>query len=95
MPKSHTAHCTRCGYERRFRKRRMNHGLHLTLTLISGGVWGIAWISATIKHAHKPWRCSFCGTRRPERSELRIAPELTDSDLCPQGLETSPADSPA
>jgi len=75
MPSSYTAHCQRCGYERRFRKRRMNHGIHLALTLLSAGVWGIAWISASIKHARKPWRCSFCGSRRSVRHGLQTTLE--------------------
>lgn len=38
-----------------------NHGLHLVLTIVTGGAWLLIWILVAVKIGG--WRCAFCGSR--------------------------------
>ena len=41
---------------------KINHVLHLILTLVTFGVWGIVWVVLAIGHGGKLYRCTQCGT---------------------------------
>lgn len=62
--------CAHCGRRRRFRKPKIDHPLHLFLTAVTCGLWGIVWLAVTVNWlAGTPWRCTSCGRRqrRPGR----------------------------
>jgi hypothetical protein len=44
-------------------KPRINHVLHLILTLVTVGVWGLVWLTLGIISAAKGFRCTQCGTK--------------------------------
>ena len=41
-------------------RKGTNHILHLLLTLVTGGIWIIVWIFASVKMGG--WKCSKCGS---------------------------------
>src|SRR4051812_40170603 len=55
--------CRRCGFEREFTKRTMNHLFHLAATVFTFGLWGIGWAALTYAERKRPWRCCTCGSR--------------------------------
>ena len=66
MPKTRLAHCSYCNDTRHFRKRSLDHLSHLAATVFTFGLWSVAWLSVTIHHLRKPWRCTYCGSRIPQ-----------------------------
>jgi hypothetical protein len=40
--------------------------LHLTLTVLTAGIWSICLFSAIIKRSLWPWRCEHCGWHEPD-----------------------------
>jgi predicted Zn-ribbon and HTH transcriptional regulator len=67
------AHCPRCRHQQIFVTARINHPLHLGLTLLTAGLWLISWIALSIGKVLRPWRCEHCGWHKPEfgpRAEL-------------------------
>lgn len=65
MAKTRLAHCSYCNDTRHFRKRSLDHLIHLAATVFTFGLWSVAWLAVTIHHFRKPWRCSYCGSRMP------------------------------
>lgn len=51
--------CNNCNRQVMIRRKGTNHILHLILTLVTFGIWGIIWILASIKIGG--WRCTTCG----------------------------------
>jgi len=37
--------------------------MHLLLTALTLGLWGISWAALAIAQRRKPWRCSVCYSR--------------------------------
>ena len=64
-------HCGVCGELRPHMQETPNHGLHIVLTVFTGGLWAIPWIALAMNE--KPAVCGKCGTHRPPRG----APLLT------------------
>jgi hypothetical protein len=60
--KQSTAFCHVCNQQRLYMKPRINHVLHLILTIVTAGLWGIVWIILGISNSSKPLRCTACGT---------------------------------
>jgi len=54
-------YCQVCKHQKVFSKPKVNHILHLLLTLITAGVWVFVWIGLTGLSAIKSLRCSGCG----------------------------------
>ena len=51
----------------------INHGLHVMLSLATGGLWLVSWLALCIGKFMRPWRCEHCGWHKPEfghQSEL-------------------------
>jgi hypothetical protein len=40
--------------------------MHLTLTVLTLGVWGVCFLSAAAKRFIWPWRCEHCGWHEPD-----------------------------
>lgn len=66
MTAQSTAYCPVCQRQTLYAKEGLNHVLHLILTLVTLGLWGIVWIILGIASAAKPTRCTQCGTTRKE-----------------------------
>ena len=81
------AHCPRCRHDQNFVRGKVNHGLHLFLTLVTFGLWGIGWISATIGMHFRPWRCQHCGWHKPDF-------DISRSKREPLSTTPTPADPP-
>jgi len=75
--------CTECGTESVQRRRVPRHELHLALTVLTLGVWGVCWIITIIAARWEPWRCREC--RLPQAEEA-MRPEPA-----PVGAIMSPA----
>lgn len=44
--------------------RRLNHGLHAALTVVTFGLWGLVWLYFLARKWYRgpePWRCARCG----------------------------------
>src|SRR5208337_444510 len=76
------AHCTSCRCERIFVRARVRHLRHFMSTLLTGGLWLIAWLAVSIARSIRPWRCENCGWHKPEfRGHLREAIQLGEAAL--------------
>ena len=54
--------CSRCKKTRILERERVNHILHLLLSIITMGFWVIMWIMITIRH-DMWWYCFDCGKK--------------------------------
>jgi hypothetical protein len=57
-----SGYCPTCKQRRLIRRRGTNHVLHLILTVLTLGLWGIVWIALAINNRSHPSRCTVCGT---------------------------------
>jgi hypothetical protein len=55
--------CHVCQQQRMMTKPRINHVLHLILTLVTLGVWGFVWLTLGIISSAKGFRCTQCDTK--------------------------------
>lgn len=60
------AHCPHCRHETLFVRARLSNRRHLLLTIVTAGLWAIAWCTLFIGKCLRPWRCSLCGWHKPE-----------------------------
>lgn len=79
MAKTHLAHCPHCNDTRHFRKRSLDHTIHLAATVFTFGLWSVAWLAVTIHHFRKPWRCTFCGSRMPRQDPAQPVGRIGDA----------------
>ena len=63
------AYCARCRHKTSFELTTINHPVHLAITLLTLGLWGISWAAHTIGMNYRPWRCKHCGWHKPETAE--------------------------
>lgn len=56
--------CPDCGEKRPFEKERINHVLHLLLTLVTAGLWLVVWVVLGLLSMLRPYRCRACGHAR-------------------------------
>ncbi len=60
MAQEHTfLFCKECNKRGRFERVGVSHILHLLLSIITMGFWGIVWL--VLCFTKVPWRCSTCG----------------------------------
>lgn len=64
------AYCNRCQHVQLFRHVSLQHRWHLILTLLTGGLWAVSWISAIIYARILPWRCPRCDWTLPRAVAL-------------------------
>jgi hypothetical protein len=55
--------CHVCQQQRMMTKPKINHVLHLILTLVTLGIWVFVWITLAIVNSGKSARCVQCGTK--------------------------------
>lgn len=79
MAKTRLAHCSYCNDTRHFRKRSLDHLIHLAATVFTFGLWSVAWLAVTIHHFRKPWRCSYCGSRMPRQDPAQPVGRIGDA----------------
>jgi len=58
-------YCPRCRHDQIFAKYKINHGVHLFLTIITLGLWLVSWVAITLGNLLRPWRCQQCGWYKP------------------------------
>ena len=54
------ANCSKCQKKTLHIEQKMNHILHLLLSIVTAGVWIIVWVILAILHSNKP-QCTICG----------------------------------
>jgi hypothetical protein len=59
--KQSSAYCHVCQRQSLFQKPRINHVLHLILSIVTLGLWLIVWLILGIINASKSPRCTTCG----------------------------------
>lgn len=78
-----SGYCQTCGRQSMFVKPRINHVLHLILTIVTIGLWSLVWLTLGIVNAVKGPRCQVCGTKAGD-AKGRVAPttvvEVTEVD---------------
>lgn len=55
-------YCRTCQREVLAQKNTPNHILHLLLTLVTAGIWGIVWLIIVLTNVGG-YRCTNCGNR--------------------------------
>lgn len=56
-------HCPTCDKPRTATKEKINHILHLILSVITVGVWIPVWLLLLLFNFGKSFRCTSCGTK--------------------------------
>jgi len=56
------------------RRRVPRHEVHLVLTVLTLGLWGICWIITLIAARSEPWRCRECRRPQPDEPDRREMP---------------------
>jgi hypothetical protein len=59
------AYCSQCRHEHTFVRARHHHGIHFFLSVITCGIWLVAWVAICIGQVMRPWRCEHCGWHKP------------------------------
>ena len=53
-------HCCYCDSTQTFRKARIDHFFHLTISVVSLGVWFPVWVVLIMHREFQPWVCRAC-----------------------------------
>lgn len=57
-----TAYCATCARQSRFEKPRINHVLHLILSVLTVGLWALlVWLPLGLMNSARKPKCSTCG----------------------------------
>lgn len=68
-------YCAFCEEERAFRPPRAHHSFHITLTVLTFGVWGVSYAALLIHRLFlAPLRCAHCGHRFRAEGNPKGAP---------------------
>jgi hypothetical protein len=73
--KQSSAYCNVCLRQSLFQKPKINHILHLILSIVALGFWVFVWITLAIINATKPVRCVTCGSA-PGSGPVVTSPQL-------------------
>jgi hypothetical protein len=65
------AYCVRCQHIQLFRRFYPEHSWHAFLSIVTGGLWLISWVSVAIVAKLQPWRCQRCGWHLPRTAVIR------------------------
>ena len=60
------AYCSQCGHRQTFKPVKVNHWLHLLLSILTCGLWLISWAAICAGILRYPWRCKHCGWHKPQ-----------------------------
>lgn len=68
-------YCNRCESDQIQLRPTPDHPLHLALTILSLGLWGISWLAVIIYSRCYGWECKGCAEkgRRQEHSPIIAA----------------------
>lgn len=81
--------CHVCQQQRLMSKPKINHVLHLILSLVTLGVWAIVWLLLAWGNSMKGYRCVQCGTKQGHGA---AGPAVPQSE--PRGDVRGPAQMP-
>jgi hypothetical protein len=57
-------YCATCGRQTLHTKERINHVLHLLLSIVTVGIWAlVVWIPLGMKNSASRTRCTVCGSK--------------------------------
>jgi hypothetical protein len=84
------AHCARCRHQQLFIRARLNHLLHLMLTIMTVGLWLISWLALCIGQILRPWRCEHCGWHHPEFKHDKTSRKPSRSPSPRPGIHAGP-----
>lgn len=54
-------YCCECEKQTSGSRPKVNHVLHLLLTLLTGGLWLVAWLLVVVNNSSKDYHCMRCG----------------------------------
>jgi hypothetical protein len=54
--------CQACGEQRKVERQKINHILHLLLSIITFGLWLIVWLGISVRVGG--WRCEKCASTK-------------------------------
>jgi hypothetical protein len=92
--KQSSAYCHVCGRQSLFQKPRINHVLHLILSIVTLGLWLFVWAILGIINSGKQPRCTTCGAT-PGTGPIHAAqPPPTASAAPPVGPTLRPSGPP-
>ena len=52
--------CDVCGREMTFYRRTIDHKLHFILSILTGGLWLVSWLSLILLRNEEKWTCTNC-----------------------------------
>jgi hypothetical protein len=52
--------CEPCGEKRLFQREKVPHAVYAALSVCTGGLWAVSWISHIIGHHFQWWTCTTC-----------------------------------
>jgi len=72
--------CKDCGTESVLRRRVPRHEVHLALTIVTMGFWGMCWIITAVAARWEPWRCRICRQPQEDGRLSRTAPDMASTE---------------
>lgn len=80
MPTSNVmTNCSKCQKKTLHIEQKLNHILHLLLSVVTAGVWLIVWILLALFHDKKT-QCTVCGHNKGIISDLIVKPNKIEED---------------
>ena len=71
--------CSKCQKKTLHIEQKLNHILHLLLSVVTAGVWLIVWILLALFHDKKT-QCTVCGHNKGIISDLIVKPNKIEED---------------
>lgn len=57
--------CQACNQQRKVEREKINHILHLLLSILTAGLWLIIWLGVSVRFGG--WRCESCGSTKVKK----------------------------
>lgn len=54
--------CANCNQGRKVERPKINHILHLLLSILTAGIWLLIWLGVSVRVGG--WRCEACGSTK-------------------------------
>ncbi len=61
-------YCRVCEGNRKLERPRVNHVLHLILSIVTFGIWILVWLLVGVFKQN--WRCADCGSKKVKKKAL-------------------------
>jgi hypothetical protein len=81
--------CTRCGGTSTLRRIRIEHRLHLLLTIVTAGLWGVCWLVLLLGRLKWPLRCVRCCARCSIKQAIASGEKVVASQVNAQAAATT------